>query len=387
MTALRIGYVATADPRDRWSWSGTHHYMYEALAARAVVEPLVPAPPPPTSRLARLVARVTGGPPPQADPMTAARQAAARLDEMLAGRTFDVLFAPVASTVSAHRLDQTPLALLSDATFRLIRADYPEVRALPEAEAAAREELERLSIARADLLIYPSQWAADSAVRDYGADPARVRVIGLGANLDDVPAAAAALGSKRQGPLCRLVFIGRDWVRKGGAVAVAAAAALARRGIATELTLVGSAPPGDALPAGVVALGNLDKKRPRDQARLRALLEAAHFLILPTRADCYSMVSCEANAFAVPVAISAVGGITSLIEDGGNGLLLPRDAGGEQYAAAIAAVWSDPARYAALVRGARAAYDTRLNWGAWGLAVHRELAALAASRARTRRVA
>lgn len=386
MTSLRIGYVTTTDPRDRWAWSGTHHYMFTALAARAEVVPLVPSAPPPASRLGRLVARVTGAAAP-GDPMTAARRAAAHLDALLARQPVDVLFAPVASTVSAHRLDPTPLALLSDATFRLLRVDYPEARALPEATAAAREELERLSITRADLLLYPSQWAADSAVRDYGADPARVRIIGFGANLDDVPTAAAALGAKRHEPPCRLLFIGRDWIRKGGAVAVATVAALRRRGIASRLTLVGSAPPGDVLPPDVVAAGNLDKKRARDQARLRALLAEAHFLLLPTRADCYSMVSCEANAFATPVAISAVGGITTLVADGVNGLLLPRDADGEQYAAAIAAVWSDPSRYAELVRGARAAYDTRLNWDAWGDVVVRELTALATRHGRARRVA
>ena len=64
MTRLRIGYVAPTDPRDRWAWSGTHHYMYEALAARAAVVPLVPVPATPTSRLGRLVARVKGAPPP-----------------------------------------------------------------------------------------------------------------------------------------------------------------------------------------------------------------------------------------------------------------------------------------------------------------------------------
>jgi hypothetical protein len=386
MTRLRIGYLATTDPRDRWAFSGTHHYMFKALAARAAVEPLVPLPAPRASRLARLLARVRGvAPTAPEDPLIAAQRAAAALDAQLATQRFDVLFAAVASTVAACHRDPTPLAVLSDATFRLLRADYPELRALPEAVAAARETLEQRTIARADLLLYPSRWAADSAVRDYGADPARVRVIAFGANLDEVPDAAAVCG-RLPGPVCRLLFIGRDWTRKGGAVALAAAASLQRLGIPTELSLVGSAPPDGSLPSGVVALGNLDKKRRRDRARLRALLQAAHFLILPTRADCYSMVACEANAFALPVAISAVGGITSLIEDGVNGLLLPPHADGAQYAAALAAVWRVPARYAAMVRGARAAYDTRLNWTSWGDAVSRELVALAAP-PRARRVA
>lgn len=373
MTALRIGYVATCDPRDRWAWSGTHHYMFAALTAQgAEVVPLVPAPP--RSRLARLVDRLTGTPP--VPPLSAARAAGRALDAALAADPVDVLFAPVASTLVAYCTDPTPLALLSDATFRLLHRDYPDLRALPAPEAAARDALERLSIDRAALLLYPSHWAAASAIADYGADPERVRVIPFGANLDDLPDGEAVLAAKSLGARCQLLFIGRDWLRKGGAVAVDTVAGLARRGIVAELTLVGSAPDGP-LPPRVRSAGNLDKKRRRDQARLRRLLTGAHFLVLPTQADCYSMVSCEANAFAVPAVVSAVGGIPSLIDDGANGLLLPPDADGDQYAAAIAAVWSRPKRYLALARGARAAHEARLNWDAWGAAAYAELAALA----------
>ena len=37
------------------------------------------------------------------------------------------------------------------------------------------------------------------------------------------------------------------------------------------------------------------------------------------------------------------------------------------------AVWSDPGRYQKMRRDARAAYETRLNWRAWGDKVDAEL--------------
>lgn len=377
MTRLRVGYLAVHDPCDRWSWSGTHFYMLRALQAQGLdVVPIGRALTRQPSRVRRWCERagwrrrpsIGGG-----SPLAQSRQWASALADEARQAACDVFFAPVASAILAH-LDLARAAIyLSDATFRGLRGYYPDVTALPTETAAELDLIEQRAIARAARVIYPSHWAAASAVADYGADPRRVRVIAFGANVDDVPRATEVI-RRRRDTTCRLLFIGRDWARKGGAVALEAVRALNARGIRAELVLCGAIPPDGVLPPGVTDAGHLDKKRPRDRAVLRRLLEQSHFLILPTRADCYSMVSCEANAFAMPAVVTATGGLPSLIEEGRNGCLIDPAAGGDAFADRIADAYASDERYVELSRATRAVYDARLNWSAWGRAMAAEFA-------------
>ena len=55
-----------------------------------------------------------------------------------------------------------------------------------------------VGIARARKIIYPSEWAARSAVQDYQADPGKVVVVPFGANIEDVPPAAEVLRPRQR---------------------------------------------------------------------------------------------------------------------------------------------------------------------------------------------
>jgi glycosyltransferase involved in cell wall biosynthesis len=125
---------------------------------------------------------------------------------------------------------------------------------------------------------------------------------------------------------CKLVFSGMDWIRKGGDWAVQLAGELNRRGLPTELTLIGCCPPSnESLPNYVRPAGYLDNSTAAGQREYQALLEQAHFLILPTRADCSPRVIPEANALGVPCITTNVGGIASMVLSDVNGEMFPAD--------------------------------------------------------------
>lgn len=88
--------------------------------------------------------------------------------------------------------------------------------------------------------------------------------------------------------------------------------------------------------------------------------------MLPTRADCYGIVFCEAAAHGVPSIAPATGGVPAAISDGETGILLPPSATKVDYAQVIADVFTNPDRLARLKRSCRDAYEARLNWQAWG---------------------
>jgi len=218
-------------------------------------------------------------------------------------------------------------------------------------------------------LVYPSEWAAKSAICDYKAEPTKIEIIPFGANLDEPPLANEIL-SPKQTSSCRLLFVGRDWLRKGGDIAFQTLISLCERGVDAELVIVGSTPPPEIKHEKLRVIPYLNKNIPQQRKQLDELFLNSNFFILPTRAECYGIVFCEANAFGLPVFTTDVGGIPTIIKNGRNGYMLPLSASGEDYANLIGEKFSDKGVYENLVRSSREEYDMRLNWDKWAESLH-----------------
>jgi D-inositol-3-phosphate glycosyltransferase len=76
--------------------------------------------------------------------------------------------------------------------------------------------------------------------------------------------------------------------------------------------------------------------------------------------ESFGLVALEAAACGTPVVASAVGGLTSLVEDSVTGFLVePRDVTG--FADGVARLWSDPAQMASM-RAAAAKSAASYTW-------------------------
>ena len=197
-------------------------------------------------------------------------------------------------------------------------------------------------------------------------DPAKIHVIPYGCNLSDPPTGveveAAIARRMASPPECRLLFIGQDWVRKGGSQAVAVSKELNRQGLRCSLAIVGSQPPKDPLPAFIRFEGFLRKDVEQENLRLRQLLSESHFLIGPSLAECFGIMFAEGAAFGVPSLGTNVGGIPTVIRDGVNGKTFPLTAKPADYASFISEMLHNTAKYLELCRLSRKEYETRLNW-------------------------
>lgn len=91
----------------------------------------------------------------------------------------------------------------------------------------------------------------------------------------------------------------------------------------------------------------------------------ADIFILPTRAECAGIVFCEASAYGLPSFATATGGVPDYVEDGVTGRLLPPDTRSEDFADAIAELWSDPEAMKEMRLNARRRYEEELNWDVW----------------------
>lgn len=382
---MRVGFLTALDARDRRSWSGIPYHMVAALEARGhEVVPIGPMAPP-ELRLAQALAitsNFVGGPRRQylhtrLAAKGFARSAAARLREMRP----DVVFAPAASAEIAALDTDVPIVHFSDATFRLLVDYHPVFTGLLPRSREEGDAIERAAIRRAAACVFATRWAAESAISDYGADPAAVSVAPFGANLDIIPSRDAALRERPREAL-RMLFLGVSWERKGGPLALDALRKLRASGIPAELTVCGCEPPRGVTAPGLRVVAPADKRRPEERARLDRMLAESHLMLLPTRNDCSPVVFSEAAAHGLPVVSTRTGGVADVVTEGETGILLPVESEGEAYANAIRALWDDPVRMARMRAAARDRYEKRLNWDAWAATVEVSLqdAARASSR-------
>jgi glycosyltransferase involved in cell wall biosynthesis len=182
----------------------------------------------------------------------------------------------------------------------------------------AKLVLNRRALRSARAVVAFSSWAAGSVVDDYGVPEDRVQVIPSGV---DVDVFGPGDGARGPGPM-RVLFVGGDFVRKGGADFLEAAA---RLGPLVEIDVATAEAPAQ-LPAGVTVRVHTGL-RP-DSPELAALYRRSDVFCFPTLGDCSPRVVAEAMASGLPVVATEVGGIREMVVDGHSGLLVPvRSAG------------------------------------------------------------
>jgi glycosyltransferase involved in cell wall biosynthesis len=284
----------------------------------------------------------------------------------------DLIFAHLSSGHIAFLDTDIPVIYSTDATFELVNNYYPDFTGLDEGYVAEANQLEMMATQKASALLYPSQWAADSAMRTYGAPPERVHVIPYGANLLSVPD-PATLAPAKPADRCNLAFLGTDWERKAGPLVYQTVLELRRRGLETVLTVCGANPGGSYDSRFLRVIPRVDKSRAADSAALASMLLSSNFLLQPARQELFGIAYCEASAHGTPSIAADTGGVSAAVVNGENGFLLPPDSGPEAYANLIWEIFQDRPRYLALVASSRKAFDTRLNWDAWGAKVGQAL--------------
>jgi glycosyltransferase involved in cell wall biosynthesis len=275
----------------------------------------------------------------------------------------DVVLSLVSTDLVSRYGSQTkvPIVHCTDATPGFLKDFYGY-----EVHADASEK-ERAAYEAASLVLFSSEFMLETALSEFGAKYApKMVALPWGANLDSFPTMPP-----QKPPLSplRLLFIGKHWVRKGGDIVVETLQELRRRGIAAELHLVGTKAGEAAMIENVIDHGYLNKNNRKDRLLLENLLNNSHFFVLPTRADCTPMVVAEANSHGIPVLITHVGGIPSLMQSGQNGEMLAPEASASDYADRVVALSSDRDRYDTLSRNSFEHFQRNLTWDAWSASV------------------
>jgi len=232
----------------------------------------------------------------------------------------------VGATFEPRRHSATPYVLFCDSNVRLAMdgaaSGYGEAVALSTAELSGVEAREVAVYQGAAAIFTLSEYTRQSFVRDFSIAPERVTAVHGGPNFDvtTVPPAAPADSA---GPPT-VLFVGRQFARKGGDLLLEAFRKVRRAVPNAELVIVGPQRL-DVSDPGVRFLGFLDKDRPDGSAAIAEAYRSADVFCLPTRFEAFGIAFIEAMHFGLPCIGTRVWAVPEIIADGETGFVVPRD--------------------------------------------------------------
>jgi glycosyltransferase involved in cell wall biosynthesis len=233
-----------------------------------------------------------------------------------------------------------PYVLLLDNTCRLAERQPP----VPEADIGAHIVFSKAWIARERETYHRalgiatfSELVRDSLLDDYGVDPATVHVVGAGANV--VPREEPQRADDGQ----TILFVGKDWRRKGGPGLLEAFSLLRSMRPSLRLLIAGPVEELD-LPEGATNLGLVPF-----ESMERVFSEATIF-VLPTLREPFGIAYLDAMLCKVPCVGTQVGAVPEIL--GNAGICVP-PANAAALAQAMAELLDDPARRAVMGEAGR----------------------------------
>lgn len=366
---MKLAYATTFDAQDVINWSGTPFYMSNAFAQQDMsVEYIgnLTRKLPPLFKLKQFWSKTACDQ--RESPrfnIVAAQHYSKQVAEQLARMNADAVIAPQLNPICYLDCKQ-PLVLWTDGLYASLLGFYPGFTSHSANSVKQGNIITQECLSRCNLAIFSSDWAARTALEIYGTAKEKVKVVPFGANIqcahtvDDI----RAMLKTRTRDTVKLLFLGKHWHRKGGDIVFKVAKALHQAGQAVELNFVGCHPPQDVeIPSYIHCHGFISKRTPEGVEKIARLLRESHFLFVPSRAEAYGIVFCEANAFGLPCLTSYAGGISTVVKDHVNGMTFALDAAPEVYCEYIMGLMQNYARYEELALSAFNEYETRLNWG------------------------
>lgn len=178
-------------------------------------------------------------------------------------------------------------------------------------------EYERRLADRTDVIFPMSEWLRRSFVEDYGQPEEKVVAVGAGPGFDVLPRAV-----ERDFAQSRVLFVGKDFERKGGPQLLQAFRAVRAERPDAELWIAGplQSPPEQP---GVVFLGRLDRSTPEGAAALDRAFRTATAFAMPSLYEPFGLVLLEAMAYRLPCLAGMSCAMPEIVEEAVTGYVVP----------------------------------------------------------------
>jgi len=162
----------------------------------------------------------------------------------------------------------------------------------------------------------------------------------------------------------RILFIGSEWVRKGGPVLAAAFATVLRIHPDAHLTIIGASP--DLNLPNCTVLGQIPL------TEISAHFAQSSIFCMPTRIEPFGVAILDAMSHRLPVVATSVGAIPDMIQEGISGLMVtPGDS--HELAQALLDLLQDPARCQRFGASGQRLANARYTWPSVGMRIRSEI--------------
>jgi glycosyltransferase involved in cell wall biosynthesis len=362
MRKIKIGFLASNNPQDKKAWSGLIYQFYKNLSEEYEIVWI------PVKRsfwgqrymkIIKIRGKISGKSftPHFTYP---ARQMAKKVNQKLLD-SVDLIFAPAASSCVAYLKTNKPIIYLSDTAFSLMINYY--YFNLSNFNIREGNKIEQLAASRSTHIIVSSDWAKKAYVEYYSVSEEKVSVIEFGANIDRIELVNNT--DNKTGRSLNILFLGVEWERKGGDVAVECVKILNESGIKAYLYIVGTDTPHEYSGLDFIqSIGFLNKNKDSEYRQLKEIISKSDVLLLPTGAECAGVAFSEASAYKLPVFTYDTGGIANYVVNGKNGYRLPLSATSNDFACKIKECMEQN-ELPALRKGCEDIYNKKLNWNVW----------------------
>ena len=244
---MKVGFASRLSPLDKKTWSGTSYYTYQQIKKNNEVEIfnykwtwLLREWLTMQKSLNRKIFKKHTS---VEFLKSYAKYFSKQLQKELKKRPVDVLFVSASSQLIAYLETDIPIIYMTDATFQQLQGYYTNFSNLAAYNIKQGIELDKKAFQHASHCMLASEWNNNSAIKDYRIDANKISVVPCGANLDKIPD-ASELNMETSGQ-CRLLFLGVEWDRKGGDIALETFRLLKQNGMNPHLHIIGCAPPHD----------------------------------------------------------------------------------------------------------------------------------------------
>jgi glycosyltransferase involved in cell wall biosynthesis len=319
---MRILGVMDEDPFDPLTWSGSSRYLFNTLKEQGALAGAVSAEPSsirkrilqlahyhPNVAKWKLRYRLSTG---LRDAMTQAARA-----RMSAYRDsdFDVVL-QVGAWYDMPSTCRKPVVSYHDGNFARYIAGGANLPAISRARIERVRNYEHRLYSKLRVLFPMSSWLADSFMKDFGVPASRLFPVYAGINLDRI-----AHVPDREYNARRILFVGKDFARKGGHVLLEAFKIVRRQLPDAELTIIGPKLAEDI--PGVRALGFISKASAAGQERLLEEYVRADVFVMPSLYEPFGIVFAEAMAHRLPCVGTTSCAMPEIIAEGVTGFTVP----------------------------------------------------------------
>ena len=203
-----------------------------------------------------------------------------------------------------------------------------------------------------------SEYVRQSFIADYGVPAERVFDVGAGINLTDFPAE----DPHKDYTAPRILFVGIEFVRKGGPQLLQAFRIVRDAIPAAELHIVGPAKLKD-LSSGVIFHGHLSKANPGEKHKLESLFRDSTLFVLPSLYEPFGIAPLEAMLYQLPCLVTDAWALRETVTPGFNGDLVPKGSV-DGLAAKLLQLLSNPDGLATMGRQGRERVLRQYTWSA-----------------------